>query len=674
LLVESRLAILGSIVSVIWSLRTIPDRLISGYSQLNEGRAAVTNNLLQKNEKPNEPSNLNKISLKLMSMWSLEISNIAGIRKANTALAPGTTAVQASNWQGKTSLILAIKTVLGASVGSETLTNGADSGYVQLQTRDDEYKRRLKRTDGSVTAEGNPYLAKEDQQAAAELFAFLDETNAVRTAVRESEDLTPLLIKPLKREDIEGQINELKSKRKNAEVELERANEAAEQLPTKIEDIKELETELSELRTELEKIEGKSSDAGEQEQLRTELKQARRQKEQVSQRINRLEGKISSLESQIDEKEHELESLTIPSQSNLSEKLDRNRSELREVDQEIETLEALYNATSTVLEGDHLDLLADIDRQIDDDYLSCWVCGSDTTRDTVENRMEEISDMIADRRDQRSELQDTVADLETTQNDIDRKRRQKSSLEESLDRLRTDLADSKDELAAANEQLAGHTERVETLETQVEESDDRRKSIEKQIAQKEAELKNLQNKRDSLEQRAEKRDRLEKEVEQFSDEIEALRSRRESVIQRARDAFDEALEDVVAKFNPSFEKARLEKHVDNSGRTTQLDLVIARDGREISVDALSEGEVELIGLIAALAGYEAFDVADQVPCILIDHLGALASEHIHMLVDYLEDRTEYLVTTAYPEAGEFEGNVISPADWDIVSDDIKQPT
>lgn len=606
-------------------------------------------------------------------MWSLEISNIAGIRNGNTALEPGTNAVQASNWQGKTSLILAIKSVLGASVGPDTLTNGADSGYVRLQTPDDEYERRLERTHGSVTAEGNPYLAKDDQQAAAELFAFLDETNGVRTAVREGKDLTPLLIEPLKREDIEGQINELKSKRKSTEVELERANEAAEQLPIKIDDINELESELSELKTALGELEGESGDSGEQEQLRTELKQARRKREQISQRINRLEGKISSLESQIDEKEDELESLTIPSKSNLSEKLTNNRSKLREIDQETEILEALYNATNTVLNGDHLDLLADVDRKIDDDYLSCWVCGTKTTRETVEDRMEELSDMIADRRDRRSELQETISDLETTQNDIDRKRRQKSSLEESLERLRTDLSDSKNELAAANEQLEEHIERVETLEIQIEESDDRRKSIEKEIAQKEAKLESLQNKKDSLEQRAERRDQLQKEVDELSSEIEALRSRRESVIQHAIDAFDQALEDVVAIFNPSFEKARLEKHVDNSGRTTQLELVIARDGREISVNALSEGEVELIGLMAALAGYEAFDVADQVPCILIDHLGSLASEHIHTLVNYLEDRTEYLATTAYPEAGTFEGHIISLADWDVVSNDIGRP-
>jgi len=86
------------------------------------------------------------------------------------------------------------------------------------------------------------------------------------------------------------------------------------------------------------------------------------------------------------------------------------------------------------------------------------------------------------------------------------------------------------------------------------------------------------------------------------------------------------------------------------------------------VNTLSEGEVELVGFIAAMAGYEAFEVADRVPCILLDDVGGLASDHLHALVEYLEDRTEYLVTSAYPEAGEFDGHTISPTDWTVVSD------
>jgi DNA repair exonuclease SbcCD ATPase subunit len=607
-------------------------------------------------------------------MWELDISNIAGIRHGEPTVKPGINAVQASNWQGKTSLVTAIRTVLGGSVTSTTLTDGADAGHVQLQTSDQAYERRLRRTGTTVTADGQPYLTTKEQQAAAELFAFLDEHNRIRTAVREGEDFTPHLIEPLEREDIDGQISRLKSDRETVESDLDRAQQAAEKLPAKTEAITKLETELADLKAEMEDLEGDATESGEQEELRDELTAARRKREQSSQRVNRLERKIESLKSQIEDKQSELEAMTVSAAPNVSEKLADKRSTLRDVDQEIETLESLYNATNNVLDGGHLDLVADVDRRIDSDHLSCWVCGSDTTRDDIEAQMDGLSEAISERREQRSELQSTVSDLQEKERKTEQKRRRKHSLEDKLNTLQTNLADSQEELTAAKAELDEHTDRIETLENQVQETDDRRKSLEQEIARTEAKLENQRADHTKLESRAQQRDQLQERYESLTEEIEDLRSRREQVIRTARTAFDEALEDVVEKFNPSFERARLKNHVDPaSGRTEELELVIARDGREISVDALSEGEVELIGLIAALAGHEAFDVADQLPCILLDDLGGLASEHIHTLVDYLGARTEYLVTTAYPEAGEFDGHVLSPNDWDVVSDRVDQP-
>ncbi len=607
-------------------------------------------------------------------MWELNVSNIAGIRNGEPTIKPGINAVQASNWQGKTSLVTALRIVLGGSVTSGTLTDGADKGHVQLQTPDHVYERRLQRTGDHVTADGQPYLTTEQQQAAAELFAFFDEHNRIRTAVREGNDLTPHLIEPLEHEDIEGQIRQLKDERETVKSDLDRAQQATEQLPARTEAINRLETELKELQAEMEDLEGDSSDSGEQAELREELTTARREREQVNQRVNRLEGKIESLESQIKDKKSELGAMTVSSAPEMSEELDKKRAALREVDQEIETLEALYNATNDVLDGGHLDLVVDVDRRIDSDHLSCWVCGGDTTRKTIEARIDGLSEAISERREQRSELQFTVSDLQEQQREIERKRRRKHSLEDEIAMLRTNLTDSQEELSAAKSELADHTERIETLESEVQETDDRRKSFEQEIARTEAELENQRVDKTKLESSAQQRETLEERYNSLSEEIEDMRSRREQVIRTARIAFDEALEDVVDKFDPSFERARLKNHVDpNSGRTEQLELIIARSGREISVDALSEGEVELIGLIAALAGHEAFGVADQVPCILLDDLGGLASEHIHTLVDYLGARTDYLVTTAYPEAGEFDGHVLSPDDWDVVSDRVDQP-
>ena len=607
-------------------------------------------------------------------MWNIEISNIAGIRDGKPTVKPGINAVQASNWQGKTSLVTAIRTVLGGSVTSATLTDGADEGYVRQETSEQVYERRIKRAGETVTTDGQPYLTDSRDRAAAELFAFLDERNRIRTAVRNGEDLTPHLTEPLEREDIEGQIRRLQSERERVDSDLATARQAAEKLPAKSETLSKLESELDELNAESEDLQGGTDSSGEQKQVRERLKEARREREQANQRVNRLEGKIESLEAQISDKERELEDLTVSSDPDLAGTLTEKQTALRELDQEIETLESLYNATKNVLDQGHLDVVADVDRRIDSDYLTCWVCGTETTRDDIEAQMDGLSEAISDRRDKRTELQSTVSELQERKRELTQQRRRKQSLEDGLSELRTNLADSREELTQAEEELDERTDRVETLEDKVQETDTRRKSLDQEIARTETKLERYREELEQLETQAQRREELQERRDSLSGQIEDLRSRREQVIRTARTAFTDALEDVVDTFNPSFEHARLKQHVDpDSGRTEQLELLIARDGREISVDALSEGEVELIGLIAALAGHEAFDVDKEVPCILLDDLGGLASEHIHRLVTYLEPRTEYLVTTAYPEAGEFDGHVLSPDNWDVVSDRADQP-
>jgi len=76
-----------------------------------------------------------------------------------------------------------------------------------------------------------------------------------------------------------------------------------------------------------------------------------------------------------------------------------------------------------------------------------------------------------------------------------------------------------------------------------------------------------------------------------------------------------------------------------------------------------------VGVIVAVAGYRTFDVADRVPVILLDGISQLSAANLRSLTEYLSDAAEVLVTTAYPEAGTFDGNHISPDQWDTVSDE-----
>ncbi|WP_424005213.1 archaea-specific SMC-related protein (plasmid) [Haloarcula salina] len=602
-------------------------------------------------------------------MWELEIENVGGIRDGSPTLEAGVNAVQASNWQGKTSLVTAVRTVLGGALPDSVVTEGASEGSVRLTTTDGTYNVSLSRQAGTVVRDGTPYLTDEQDRLCAELFAFLDGDNRIRTAVRNGADLTPHLIEPLEVEDIAGQIESLRTQRRDVEAELDDAREAKSALPDLTEQLNDLESALATKRDELESITGADDENGDRDALQAELREARQQRERARQRRSRLEQKIESVETQIEEAEAELDELEVPSAPELSNRLETKRDRLTEVEANIETLESLYNVNKRIIEQDQVDLVTEVTRQVDTDQLACWVCGSETTRSEIEDQLPALGAAVTEWRERRSELEDEVDELRSRQQSIERKERRKRSLEQDLDDLRMTLEESREDAAATRERIEELDDEVDRLAEQVEETDDRRSTLEGEIARTEARLEDKREEKGRLAEQAAVVEELEQRRDDLAEEIESLRSRRERVVDTAREAFEAALEDVVEQFDPSFDGAHLQKHVDaDTGETERLELIIARDGRETTVDALSEGEVELVGLIAALAGHEAFDVAERVPCLLLDDVGGLAAEHLQMLAAYLEGRATYVVTTAYPEAGTFDGHTLSPAEWDVVSD------
>jgi chromosome segregation ATPase len=238
--------------------------------------------------------------------------------------------------------------------------------------------------------------------------------------------------------------------------------------------------------------------------------------------------------------------------------------------------------------------------------------------------------------------------------------RRKRDLETDIVDLEDRLADREQSLEDAREQLAAATERVERLSDAVDESMAELSDVESEIKYREAELDETTAELAELESRAGRIDALEDELSTVRTEIEELRTRKDRIKRESREAFDEAMQDILSRFETGFETARL---------TADFDVVVARDGRETSLDALSEGEVELIGFVAALAGRRCYDVAETVPILLVDDIGGLAADNVHTLLAYLRAQTDYLVFTAYPEYTAFDGQEIDPAEWRVASDD-----
>jgi chromosome segregation ATPase len=588
--------------------------------------------------------------------WDVDIENVAGILEGSASIEPGLNAVRAANWQGKSSFVEALETGLGVS---SQLTEGKDRGSVRLELPDRTIEVELVRKGTDVHRRGEPYLDDEYDAIRAELFACLDETNEVRRAVRHGENLEEVLLWPLDFQNIDERIADLKREREQVESELAQATEARKRLPSVEERVRQLESELSDLRERHDTLTNEGDDADPAQSARNELARARSERDRKATRIERLEDRIERTESRLDESRTELAGIEVGGDDGTEAELADARAELDGLEHDLEVLQSVYTTTELVLEEGRLDMVTDVNRGLAEDTVACWTCGSEVERSDVETQLEDLGDRVATLSAAVEEQREVVDQLEARREEIERSRRRERDLEAEVAELEDKLADQRQQLAEARETRQSARERIEELSDRVDETVEEITDVESDIKYREAELKEARDERDSLKRRADRVETLTEERESLREEIEMLRNRKDQIKYETREAFEGAMREVLSRFDAGFETARL---------TPEFELVVARDGQEASLAALSEGELELLGFVAALAGYEAFDVAGTVPVMLVDGVGGLDDRNHHTLVQYLRERTEYLVFTAYPEHTDFDGTEIDPGEWTIASD------
>lgn len=588
--------------------------------------------------------------------WKLAVENIAGIRKGSAEIHPGRNVVQGANWKGKSSFLQAIETVMGTRT---PLTEGATSGRVELETPGNRQTVELERRNGTVIRNGTPFLEEEYDRICADLYAFLDERNTVREAVRRGKNLEDHLTKPLDFENIEEEIADRKAERSQVEAELEQARDAARWLPDIQERVTQLEDELSDLETERAEIDGSTDD--EEDDDRRELSELRAEQSQTEQRIERLTDAVTRIEDKLAEVRTEYESLTIP-EKDIETELAEVRERHASIQTDIDLLQSVYSANKRVVDEGRVDLLTDVERTLLADELSCWLCGGETTEEEFREHLTDLSDKISMLESEALEHKERAEELESQRQEVREAQRKHDDLERRIDDLEAKLSDRRESLASAEERKIELDQRISELDNVLEDHRDELASIKSEIKQTETELEAKREELERIDRQADQQSQLETEYEQLSDEIEDLRNRKTEIKQRTRKAFDNAISDLLERFDTSFETAHL---------TSDFDLVVARNGRKANLDALSEGELELLGIVAALAGHDAFEVADRVPILLLDQLGSLSEQNLSTLIEYIDDRAEFLVFTAYPEHDSFDDTVIDPTDWDIVSENTR---
>lgn len=602
-------------------------------------------------------------------MMEIDIENIAGIRSGKADIDAGLNVVRGENWQGKSSFMTAIQVSMGATGENgdqHPLRDGASEGRVRLVSDSESYETKLIREGQHVRRDGEVYLTDEQDRICARLFAFLGEDNPVRAAVRDGGNLGTLLTKPLDIENIDEQIARHKEEKRTVERELQQARAASEQIVSVHEEITELETEIETLQSKRDQL-GSDSGTVPTDEEHDRLSSKRAETERLTAQITTLQNKIERQESQLDDRQSELAELTVPEEPPSTAEIEKKRERISELETNSTLLEDLYRTNKRVLDEGKAGLVTDIDHSLVDDELTCWICGEKTAESTITDRLAAIDDRVEAFQSEREQLEAEIETIQKQREEIRRKRQKQDDLETAITELEVEIEENRSRLADRENRLAELTEEVETLQQRVTETTEQRTELESELKYKQTELEELREKLESLESQAAKREQLQADRDQLESEIESLRSRKNEKKREVAERFETTMTEIITRFDLGFESARLAPKTDTEGEITDYELIIAREGRETSREALSEGEVELLGIVTALAGYETYNVSQRVPLTLLDGLTALSKENYHELVEYLRDRTECLVTTAYPEVDEFDAHTVSPYDWDVVS-------
>lgn len=611
-------------------------------------------------------------------MWQISINNIGGIYEATAELENGVNIVQASNFSGKSSFIKAIRTVMGTTGifdSRHPLTEGKESGAVELISEERTHSISLERSpNNEVVINGTPVIENDVDQVCARLFAFLGENNPIRSRVREQEDLTELLRAPLDLESIDDQIATLKRKRESKQEDVQTAQQAEENIPAINEAITTLEEELEELRQRRTEVETRVGDEiTNNEPLSDDLANRRSEVSTLERRISRLQSKLSETETQLEEKRAEKEALEVPEQPQANSDVEAKQKRVDEVALQIDLLESLYRANKRVIEEDELSLVTSIDRTIVEDKFDCWICGESTTTETIETRLEALQTKIETLQDERDTLTNKIETLEKQQREYRNKKRQASRIEEEISDLSAKRDDLQRDLSQAEERKVEVEKQVKELEADLEQAETKLSEeltdVKSEIKIKTQELETQKSRLQELEAKQGDIEELRTELNAIKEEIEALKKRKESKQRELKTEFDEAMATALNRFAPGFDGARLDIKVNNKNEVEAFDLIVARDGRETTIDTLSEAERELVGIVVAIAGYRTFEVGDRVPMILLDGVSQLAADNLRLLCEYLSDDTQTLVTTAYPQNSIVDGNRVDPNEWDTISEE-----
>jgi len=353
------------------------------------------------------------------------------------------------------------------------------------------HSRRYNRTETGVQVTGEPY---EENSELIDLFISLLENNPARLAVERGDDLRELIMRPVDTTEIEQRIQRLQRERDELTDTVDRVERRSKQLPaleeqrqTLTAELESLEAEIESLRSAVTQYEADAEMAEEAEELVDKLDERRKERSELTDQIDLVTAEIEALRERPEELRAERDELPEHSQADLEtvqEELRSVRNRKRELENTAADLSAIVEFNEDILsdsisnlpeESASDDPVAELAPESDQE-VTCWTCGNRAERGAIADRLENLRNVVTEKRTDSTELESRITELEHEQEAIRAAIEDRTELDRKLDDIDRKLEAKVERKESLEEEAEAVRETISELETNVADTEELRDS------------------------------------------------------------------------------------------------------------------------------------------------------------------------------------------------------
>lgn len=312
----------------------------------------------------------------------------------------------------------------------------------------------------------------------------------------------------------------------------------------------------------------------------------------------------------------------------------------------------------------------------DSPTTACPMCNTTVQRETIQERVEALTAAAIEYYDAADEVAEQQAELRSRRQHLQELREERQTLENETRRLEERIEDTKRRIGELEDTRDAKQSEIADLRERVEEIRERRsrelEDLYEEIAELQGEHANAKAELDSIDARLADHESLIADEANLREELTnieaAIEERRDRVSRLEKDVQDAAathMAGLVERLDyDGIEGLRLNREpTDDPAGFSDFRLVVERrrqDGtvrEEDDLATLSESERSLIGLVVALAGYVAHEVAEEVPFLMLDSIEEFDTGRIDRLLTYVRETVDvrYVVTALLADDAEGVG-------------------